>query len=178
MGQRTAIILQVDRRLAKDNETKRDTQVFYHQWGIGRILPSQLLSMLYATMSISMAYKEESAELVKPQGCANITQEYEKATLNALDFTKPQEVGEVLRAAGNNNGGIFVRITSSVNDEYEETTKVEYAFMLGGEDGGEYNEFVCVDDWLNTFGDYIDDTFRNIFYQTLEYFNAVDMAFL
>lgn len=178
MGQRTAIILQVDRKLANDNETKRDTQVFYHQWGYGRVLPSQLLSMLYATMSISMAYNEESAELVKPQGCANITQEYEEATLNALDFTKPQEVGEMLQKADNNNGGVFVRITSSMNEAYEETNKVEYAFMLGSDDGGEYNEFVCADDWLNTFGDYIDDTFRDIFYQTLEYFDAMDMAFL
>jgi len=174
MGQRTAIILQHvnNCKWAASNE-KINTRVFYHQWGVGRILPSQLVSILNGTLSTS-GYDGKFAENLKPQGCLDITSEYEIDALNSLDFTKPQLVGDMIKKADNNNGGIFVRITT---DKYGKVSCIEYAYMLGSEEGGKYKKFCTSKQWFEKCGgEYVDEDFKELYNKTISYFGAVDMV--
>ncbi len=172
MGQRTAIILQHENKYeyAKQRVT---TRVFYHQWGIGRIMPSQFISILNGTLSTDACW-DNFAERLKPQGCQDITDEYREAmgVLNSLNFNDPINVGQVLQAANNNNGGIFIRLTT---DEYGGVEAVEYAYMLGDEEGGDYRHFCTAAEWMQKAGGhYIDNSFMAYYLQVLAYFEAVE----
>ena len=98
MGQRTAIVLQhVNKYPVKwGRKEERTTRVFYHQWGIGRILPSQLLSILNGTLSTSPT-EQRFAKFSKPTGCIDITDDYtNQKMLNMVDFDKPKVVGKII----------------------------------------------------------------------------------
>lgn len=178
MGQRTAIILQhVNKYAAKfDRNKKVSTRVFYNSWGIGRVLPSQLLVILNGTLSAG-SYCEGFAKTMKPCGCRDITEDYEKEDrlkMNGLDFSNPEGVGDIINKADNNNGGIFIRITTG---ETGDTESIEYAYMLGHEnEGGKYKSFVTFEEWAKkNYGDeYIDEDFLNIYKSTIKYFGAVE----
>ena len=178
MGQRTAIILQhVNKYAAKYNKTNGvETRVFYHQWGIGRILPSHLLSILNGTLSAS-SYRESFAEDIKPQGCLDITGEYgkeERKVMDSITFDTPEKAGDIISKADNNNGGIFVRITT---DEGGKMLPVEYAYMLGYEEGGEYDRFCTAGEWMDKAGfKYTDKKFRRLYDATLKYHGAIERA--
>lgn len=149
--------------------------MFYHQWGIGRILPSQLVSVLNGTLSAS-EWRPDYVKSLKPQGTIDITDGYDPQELEALDFDKPAAVGEVMRSADNNNGGVFVKITTSgeIGRNYD---SIEYAYMLGCEDGGIYKEFCSTGKWLEkNGGPYVDDEFKAYYNQVLEYFEAKEMC--
>lgn len=176
MGQRTAIILQhVNKYAAKWNKKNVvNTRVFYCQWGIGRILPSQLVAILNGTLSANI-YSSDAVEVLKPQGTTDITNldNYRKsdlALLDKLDFENPEHVGCIISNACNNNGGIFVRLTT---DEGGDLSGVEYAYMLGSEEGGDYKSFCTEEEWMAKAGyKYIDKAFRKIYGATLKYFGA------
>lgn len=170
MGQRTAIILQhVNNCKWAARNGKVNTRVFYHQWGIGRILPSQLVSILNGILSAS-SYDENLAQKLMPQGCLDITSEYEMDALNSLDFKKPQLVGDMIKNANNNNGGIFVRITT---DEHGEIGGIEYAYMLGNEEGGKYKKFCTSKQWFEKVGGkYVDEDFLTYYNAIINYFGA------
>ena len=143
MGQRTAIILQhVNYFKYANNDERKQTRVFYHGWGIGRILPSQLMAIANGMLSISTSNSDAIDEL-KPQGTQDITNNYdpvEQALFDELDFNHPEYVGDILKRADNNNGGIFVRITTDV----EGKDLLEYAFMLGYEEEATTSTFAPV----------------------------------
>lgn len=173
MGQRTAIILQhVNNYEAKyGKRSAKETRVFYHQWGIGRILPSQLISILNGTLSTS-SYSSSFAMCIKPQGCLDITKEYDdlKGVLDSVSFDKPELVGEILKNASNNNGGLFVRVTTNEEGELE---SIEYAYMLGHEEDGDYKHFCTEDEWMKKNGEkYITEDFKTIYDKTIAYFGA------
>lgn len=175
MGQRTAIILQhVNKYAAKYYKTQEtNTRVFYHRWGIGRVLPSQLISILNGTLSKSSLY-DDFSNCIKPQGCSDITEYVEKIDLNALNFDTPQLVGDVLRECDNNNGGIFIRVTTDENGNLE---LIEYAYMLGYEEGGDYKAFCTSSEWMDKTGyGRIDKGFRKIYDATIQYFKAVERS--
>ena len=175
MGQRTAIILQhVNKYAAKYYKTQEtNTRVFYHGWGIGRVLPSQLISILNGTLSESTR-NHDFADSIKPQGCQDVTASLDKFNLNALSFDTPKAIGEVLCECGNNNGGIFVRIT---NDENGQSKAIEFAYMLGYEEGGDYMSFCSSGEWMEKTGcGCIDDEFRKIYDSTIQYFKAVERS--
>ncbi|MBR1447584.1 MAG: hypothetical protein IJ588_02410 [Prevotella sp.] len=177
MGQRTNIILQVKYRDEKWNETIEETRIFHCQWGIGRILPKNVMSILH-NMQSSDLYRKGAAARLCPGGLWDATDEWEmkQDELNALSFDDPSKVGEVMHAA-NNNGGIFLRLTETCNSKkLERTTTVEYAFMLGYEEGGNYKKFVSKDKFLEKQSRYIDEDFRKMLDMTLDYYEAQDMA--
>ena len=175
MGQRTAIVLQhVNQYPVKwGRKEEKTTRVFYHQWGIGRVLPSQLLSILNGTLSTSPT-ADYFSKYSCPTGCLDITTEYgRRKILDKVDFDSPEVVGEIISNADNNNGGIFIRVTETEERE----TIIEYAYMLGGEtEGGNYKEFCTFEEWCNeNYGkEYIDKKFLKIYKDTLKYFGAIE----
>ena len=175
MGQRTTIILQyVNKYEGKFDRTKKyNTRVFYHQWGIGRVLPSQLMAILNDTLLVSK-YREDFAEQLKPAGCIDLTDEFSevKGMLDSVTFDRPELAGDILKECGNNNGGIFVRITV---DEHGDTEAIEYAYMLGDEEGGDYRAFCTADEWIKKTGyKYVDKKWRKVYDATVNYFGAVE----
>ena len=165
MGQRTAIILQ--HRNIEDKTT--NTKAFYCQWGIGRIMPSQLISILNGTLSVRCS-RPDFIEALRPQGTRLCEQPINKGDLwNNLDFEEPQEIGNVIQSLDNNNGGIFLRITT---DKYD-IQKIEYAYMLGYAEGGKYKKFCTEEAWLEKAGEhYIDADFKAYYNAIIKYFGA------
>lgn len=167
MGQRTAIILQVCRK----EENKTETAVFYEQWGIGRIMPMELMSILNATITTSY-YTRNYARALRPNGTIDITDDL--GELPQMDFAHPENIGKVLRDCDNNNGGVFVRITT---DGACGIGEVEFAYMLGYEEGGQYDKFCTFEEWAQKAGGRcINEEFRNYYNTCLSYFGAVEMA--
>lgn len=176
MGQRTAIILQVrNKNIAKYDRNKEfSTRVFYCGWGIGRIMPSQLISILNGLLTVTI-YSQDSAKWLKPQGCEDITDDYSEqmGVLNSINFDRPALVGEILQLADNNDGGLFVRIT--LDGELGRVSEIEYAYMLGFEEDGDYKRFCSSEEWFAKAGlGCIDDGFMEIYEKTLRYHNAVE----
>lgn len=169
MGQRTTIIVQhVD-----DENGEKTTSVFYNKWGIGRIMPSNFMSILNATIGCQLL-NQKGKELI-PQGCIDITEEYdekERKIFDSLDFSKPKKVGEIVKRAANNNGAIFVRITAKGSN----IKSIEYAYMLGEEEHGDYKKFCTEKEWMDKFSKYIDDDFRKLYDDTLRYFGAKEVC--
>lgn len=176
MGQRTKIILQVRFNEKNLNRTINETRVFYCQWGIGRILPKNVMSILHNVQSADLWVKGAAKRLC-PSGLWDATDEWElkQDDLNALGFDNPKAVGEVMRIS-KNNGGIFLCISQELDDKYRSHTAVEYAFMLGREEGGKYTEFCTKEQFLKKQGQYIDDDFLKMLNITLDYYEAKDMA--
>lgn len=177
MGQRTAIILQhVNKYAAKWGNSKEvNTRVFYHQWGIGRVLPSQLLAILNGSLSASDT-REDFAREIKPQGCIDITNDFTEEERNKMDsitFDTPEAAGDIIRQ-WDNNGGLFVRIITS---ESGETLPVEYAYMLGAEEGGNYRRFCTGSEWMDKAGGrFADKDWRKIYDAVVNYHGAIERA--
>jgi hypothetical protein len=168
MGQRTAIILQH----AKEDGTK-ETRVFYNQWGTGRITPSNVLSILYGILSVGYLSSANMKNLC-PSGMLDDTDDHDQNGLNTLDFSTPEKIGKVLRDESNNNGGVFIRVTS---ENYGTCYKTKFAFMLGHEEGGDYKSFCTSDEWMSKAGARsCDEEFRKLFNDTLDYFGAVEVV--
>ena len=168
MGQRTAIILQHVRY-----DGAKETRVFFNIWGTGRITPSNVLSVLYGMLSVDCHSCDYTRSLC-PSGLLDITDDYDKNELNALDFDDPEKICKALRDADNNNGGVFIRIATS---DYGTKRDVSFAFMLGHEEDGDYKSFCTADEWMSKAGPRsCDEKFRKLFHDTLDYFGAVEMA--
>lgn len=171
MGQRTAIVLRHENNYLRKftNVKTSTTRVFYHQWGIGRILPSQLMAILNGTLSDDP--KETYFPLrICPPGCIDVTHDYERGEniLDEVDFDKPEIVGEIIQEADNNNGGIFIKIT--ITEEGEKI--IEYAYMLGSLHGN-YDKFCTFEEWMKYEGKgYIDKKFLTLYNKTINYFKA------
>lgn len=175
MGQRTAIIVQnvnnFNHPYAEIKE-RLQTRVFYHGWGIGRILPSHLVAVVNAIRSVGLPQQYDAVKQLKPQGTTDITDNYdpvEQALLDELDFDHPEYVGDILKGADNNNGGAFVRITTN---EQGDTDKIEFAFMLGYEEGGDYKTFCTMWEWMDKVDPdkrCCDQSFRDMIYNFLTY---------
>lgn len=168
MGQRTNIILQVRFNEKKRNTTINETRVFHCQWGIGRILPKNVMSILHNVQSADL-WVEGAAKRLCPSGLLDATDEWELKhdDLNALGFDNPKAVGEVMQIA-NNNGGIFLRISQELDDKCRRHSAVEYAFMLGYEEGGKYTKFCTKEQFLKKQDQYIDDDFLKMLNITLD----------
>lgn len=167
MGQRTTIILQ---HVIKSNGLEQDvvnTRVFYEQWGIGRITPAQMMEILLGII-IERPHIKDFTERVRPQGMIDNTADYDKERLDELDFDRPEEVGRIMMEEFNNNGGVFVRITVDCG----EVASIEYAYMKGGEDGGDYLRWCKEEEWFDTFGKYVDYRFYRMYRQVMGYFGA------
>lgn len=180
MGQRTAIIVQhVNNWKYADKNEQKQTRVFYHGWGIGRILPSQLVAVVNGTLLVSTTQSDAVMQL-KPAGTRDITDEsydpVEQALFDELDFDHPEYVGEIIQQADNNNGGAFVRITI---DEQGDLSKIEFAFMLGYEEEGDYKHFCTISEWMDKVDPekrYCDQDFRNMLYEILLYHKCKDRS--
>lgn len=173
MGQRTAIIIQ---HVNKEAETT-ETRVFYNQWGIGRIMPSNLMAILNATIGCQCHNRENWLGELLPQGCIDITEEYDnedRENFDSLDFSNPENVGEIVKSASNNNGAIFVRITTETQIK-KYAKEIEYAYMLGREEGGDYKKFCTEKEWMSHFNRYIDKDFIKLYKETIKYFGAKEI---
>lgn len=173
MGQRTALILQhVNNYLTHDGGQRVETRVFYHNWGIGRVLPLQLVEILNSIVTAS-PYQDTFSKEAQPQGTDDITDQYDSDTLNLAGFDDPEAVGFIIKNASNNNGGLFVRVTESK----EGTTTVEYAYMLGHENGGNYDRFCTFNEWKEKNGlPYIDRAFLEYYFHAVTYFGAIEKS--
>lgn len=167
MGQRTCIIVQKHERTNKG--TNIETRVFYELWGIGRIMPSELMGILLGTIGRNVA-KSGFLQELRPCDTDDITDCYEIDELNALDFNAPEVIGEVIRNDGdNNNGGIFIRFTIR---DYE-MKSIEYAYMLGREEKGDYKSFCSEKEWMDKAGGpVVDHNFKTLYRQTISYCGA------
>ena len=180
MGQRTAIVLKVDyKNEYTTGEKQTSTAVFYHQWGIGRILLSQVAMILNGIVSTHMDWKD-AAHRLKPAGTDDVfdeESEKEKKMLSAVSFDDPESVGKVLRYNDNNNGGCFIHIEYIYTKKHEEQIDVKYAFMLGREEDGDYKSFCSKQTFVEKVGmGYVDEKFLKILDSTLEYWEAKDMG--
>lgn len=173
MGQRTTIILQhIIRKEGELSSDAVDTRVFYEQWGIGRITPTELMTIVQSTIT-GRPGRYGYAELSKPVGMYDNTPDYDTTRLNSLDFTRPEDVGRVMLEEGNNNGGVFVRI---VNDRYGHVESIEYAYMKGSEEGGDYTQWCTEDEWMKAFDRYCDFNFYKMYRQVMGYFGAKEYS--
>ena len=182
MGQRTAIIVQHvnnHNHPFAEIEERLQTRVFYHGWGIGRILPSHLVAVVNAIRSVGLPQQHDGVKQLKPQGTIDITDNYDPVTqalLDELDFDHPEYVGDILKGADNNNGGAFVRITTN---EQGDTNKIEFAFMLGEEEEGDYKHFCTLWEWMDKVDPkkrHCDQDFRNMLYEFLLYHKCKDRS--
>lgn len=172
MGQRVAIVLQhINKYPTKfGNPEQTETRVFYNSWGIGRILPSLFLSILNGMFAVTPR-ERKFAELIKPQGCADITGEFDPSIFELVGFDDPEAVGHIIEESCNNNGGLFVRITESKDCE----TTIEFAYMLGSDNDGNYDKFCTFNEWKEKNGkDYIDHGFIEYYYHAITYFGAIE----
>ena len=167
MGQRTTIILQHVKN--ENGKTSKETRVLYNQWGIGRITPANIMTILYSTLSVNL-YCGDSLQGLCPAEMIDIT-DGEMDELNKADFDNPEFIGNIMRDAGNNNGGVFIKITSQPFN----LQKIEFAFMLGSEEGGDYKTFCTSEEWIKRAGGrYFDDDFRKLWEGTIKYFEAIE----
>ena len=167
MGQRTCIIVQKHEKT--NTGTNIETRVFYELWGTGRIMPSGLMGILLGTLGRYVA-KSGFLQELRPCDTDDITDCYEMDELNALDFNAPEVIGEVIRNDGdNNNGGIFIRFTIG---DYE-MKSIEYAYMLGREEKGDYKSFCSEKEWMDKAGGpVVDHDFKTLYRQTISYCGA------
>ena len=169
MGQRTAIVLKY-----KSKNGENHTRVFYHQWGIGRITPCHIMSIMYATMSAN-SYSKDFPSCLKPAGMYDNTECFEgeeKELLEKASFETPEIVGNIIKNIDNNNGGAYLEITegSEIGELH-----FRYAFMLGYEEGGDYKSFVTAKEWMKKTGEtFVDEDFLKLFDDTMNYFDAKD----
>lgn len=167
MGQRTAIIVQKHEK-TRNGETKISTRVFYEQWGIGRIMPMELMTILNLTIGNSVC-SEYYLELLKPACMYDKTESFNDKKLNSLGFDTPADIGDVFSILHNNNGGIFVRFYI---DEYD-LKGIEYAYMLGSEEGDDYASLCTEEEWMQKAGGAcLTDEFKALYRHTIDYFNA------
>lgn len=171
MGQRTAIVLKIVQNIPQSVglTTKEEVRVFYHRWGIGRVLPSQLLSLVLGTLSVQ-DYITSFGKYFLPTGCLDITDDFNKEDFSDIGFHNPAGIGKLIKGADNNNGGLYVEITESA----EHNITIEYNYMLGGSENDGYKKFCTFEEWRNkNYGEkYIDKNFLRIYHKTLRYFGA------
>lgn len=164
MGQRTCIIVQ--KHETTEQGTKITTKAFHEQWGLGRITPREMMTIILSTAGHSAA-NDDFLDVTMPGTATDGTGFFEKERLNSLDFSNPAAIGEIMQELGNNNGGIFVRFTT---DRFD-VERIEYAYMLGYEEDGDYKSFCSEDEWMGKFR-YVDERFKELYRHTLDYFGA------
>lgn len=183
MGQRTQIILQ---RVNKQGE--KSTQVYFMQWGIGRMMFLHLISLAQAdffrkswgesadffkAMQLNHLEDTELLDLNEHYGGEDLTKIRE--LLDNCDFDNPKEGAGVVfgKEFANNNGGVFVRATEYENEIKMSKTRLEYAFMLGYEEGGEYDRWCSADEYAAS-NRHCDEQFMAGFHGLMNHFGAID----
>lgn len=169
MGQRTAIIVKYDNECFDDHKV----EVYYNQWGIGRACLANVMGLLYGTFN-SIGYKMN----LRPANTLDVTEDIKEEALKAVSFDEPKAVGEVMKWCSNNNGGCFIHINdtgSLLKGTFRR--EIKYAFMLGYEEGGKYNKFCTLSQFVKKVGGkHTDKEFMQLFNATMQYFGAVDYA--
>lgn len=167
MGQRTAIIVQ----LVSEQQKRHETRVYHDSWGYGRITPANAMGVMLGTIGLSISCSDFLDCLV-PMGVTDVTGQFaeQMGVLNSISFERPELAGEIMQAAGNNNGGVLIRIT-----EVEHwRKKIEYAFMLGYEEGGDYKRWCSFGEWCKAFPENCEPSFRAVFRKVAGYLGAED----
>ena len=179
MGQRTTTILKyefMDEHRPSDNFTA--VKVYYHQWGIGRGVPAQMMGILNNQICNSI-WEEEGLKYLQPAGTDDETpdllQQKEYAVLlDEVGFERPDIIGKIMLACGNNNGGVYMHLVRKMNEKLDTTYDIKYAFLTG--DSVEKGKFVTKEEWLKVEGfEYVDKKFRQLFEDTMDYWGAVDV---
>jgi len=167
MGQRTTIIVQ----LKSEHQKRVETRVYHDQWGYGRIAPAKAMGVMLGTVGLSIGCSD-FMDCVVPMGVSDVTKEFaeQMGVLNSIGFDRPELAGEIMQAAGNNNGGVLIRIS-----EVEHWQKhIEYAFMLGHEEGGDYRRWCSFEQWCMAFPECCEASFRPVWYAVTGYLGAED----
>lgn len=175
MGQRTTIILKYEHKDAKYPEQNfTAVKVYYHQWGIGRGVPTQIMAILNNHICNSI-YDEGGLKYLQPQGTYDMTPELLKdkecePLLQQVGFDHPEIIGQVMGRCGNNNGGAYIHIVRRWDKkDRDETFNIKYAFMVGKN----RKHFCTKRKWLKEEGgEYVDEDFRKLFDDTLKYWGA------
>lgn len=163
MGQRTAIIVKLNNGCSDGHAT---TAVFYNSWGIGCAGFANVMGIALGALNILY-----HAERRHPANTADVTADIDPAMLEKVSFDNPRAVGEVLLECDNNNGGCYIEM--EYNREKAENV-IKYAFMLGSEEGGKYDRFCPAMEYAEKVG--CPKDFLELFFETMEYMNAVDVC--
>ena len=146
MGQRTHFVV-----VAEDKITnKARVSIYYNLWGIGRIMPCTLMTIIpqikwgydkyfckhpfldFTTIeSERLGYSLESTINYK-EGTRSTP--IKNAPKNFSDWKDSKIAGEYMRGFDNNNGCLFLFITHYNGSDEREYTDYELAWMIGSED--------------------------------------------
>ena len=147
MGQRTHLVIVADDQV----KNKQRVSIFYNHWGIGRIMPMSLMTLIpqvkwgydtytgkdfleYSSLNyLHLGYSFER-KLNYTNGVRVTKNKEDNAPKNFEDWKYAMKAGEYMRNFNNNNGCLFVFITHSKNADYDYSTKIEIAWMIGSED--------------------------------------------
>lgn len=146
MGQRTHLVI-----VTEDKTTNTGKAViYYHPWGIGRIMPATLMSMIpnvkfglgdnFAMPAIDfveidklhLGYVVEH-EYQYRNGKLRFDDDKTSAPENLSDWRDAKITGKIMKRFDNNNGCLFIFVTID-NANFSYKTKFELAWMLGWED--------------------------------------------
>lgn len=158
MGQRTATLVTYI-----DENGKKTNNIYYNQWGIGRVQLMSLMGNFLAQMG------EPTFDL---SGSKNMSLENEDfEDIDGYDFTKIEHVADVCNNLDNNNGCTVM----IVNDN---DGSVQIGFCLGdeevyGTDEMAFSRFVSFEEWTEKVGGkYVNNSFKIMFYGFLEHFKV------
>lgn len=136
MGQRTNILLQIERRSGA-----RLNRVYHLQWGYYKYMPMAFLHLLSSQYfrRCTMDIFEHFTSVLKLDGIIDMEQEWVY-----YDFNNLADCQNVLRYCDNNNGAMVVIVK-------EEERKIGFpfyklGFLLGSEDSGNEEPFAR---WVN-----------------------------
>jgi hypothetical protein len=176
MGMRTAIILKYEYRNERwPNMNFTAVKVYYHQWGIGRGVLSQMMAIMNNHICNSIDCQEH-LKYLQPQGTLDLTpnllqSEVCAALIEQVGFDHPYIIGKIMQACDNNDGGVYMHIVQNNDKSYNTIYDIKYAFMTGT--SVDRGKFVRKETWIKKEGgEYVDTDFRKLFEDTLKYWCA------
>lgn len=146
MGQRTAIILK------KNFKDKSTINCMYHQWGIGKVMPSYFLQELLQAnynMDRQREYEWSRNDLEPLKDLFNFipfnTNGEGTVIPKDTDIFNPLIAKKYFQSMDNNNGGMIIEVTQEYDRKrkpktYGDMLDIKFSFMLGYEECDIYSE--------------------------------------
>ena len=166
MGQRTAILLK------KNYGNNRSTiTLIYHQWGIGKVMPSLLLQEVLRYVyplnrRHSYIYKDDGMpidvfftfEPLSNEESNYITNKLVKTDDPNEDIWNPQVRVRYGNRTDNNNGLMLVEVTQKYDkdgdpENYGDSLEIKYGFALGSEEIDIYHD--KMEDWIDVEPEFV-----------------------
>ena len=192
MGQRTHFVI-----VAEDKtKNKGRVTILYNSWGIGRIMPMSLMSLMANLKGFDMYSGREfvnnamvdfrrlgyiKEEEIEYQDGIAVDKDF--PIQNFSDWRDVKVAGEYMKDFDNNNGCLFVFVTLTQDKFGNVNIKKELAWMLGWEDardaenrkyGSAFSKWLTTNQWMsleiNNHWWGKDKEFKELFNRFLAYF--------